>query len=163
MIGSDLLGLSCGAGPHKGRPHPRMYGTFPRVPGRYVREGLFSHERAVAKMTGQPAAKLHLRQRGLIRECYFADLALFDPETVCDEATFEQPHRYPSGILTHERQPGRRRRAVQRAPRRASSRARRRDALMRKQRALWGNLNNIKALCAIWSAQTALCKRRASN
>ena len=98
MIGSDSLGLSCGAGPHNGRPHPRMYGTFPRVLGRYVREGLFSHEQAVAKMTGQPAAKLRLQQRGLVRESYFADLALFDPETVCDEATFEQPHRYPSGI-----------------------------------------------------------------
>ncbi len=98
MIGSDSLGLSCGAGPHKGRPHPRMYGTFPRVLGRYVREGLFSHEQAVAKMTGQPAAKLRLQQRGLVRESYFADLALFDPDTVSDEATFEQPHRYPNGI-----------------------------------------------------------------
>jgi N-acyl-D-amino-acid deacylase len=98
MIGSDSLGLSSGPGPHKGRPHPRMYGTFPRVLGRYVREGLFSHEQAVAKMTGQPAAKLGLRRRGLVREDYFADLALFDPENVRDEATFEQPHRYPSGI-----------------------------------------------------------------
>jgi N-acyl-D-amino-acid deacylase len=98
MIGSDSLGLSCGDGPHKGRPHPRMYGTFPRVLGRYVREGLFSLEQAVAKMTGQPAAKLGLRDRGLVREGCFADLVLFDSETVRDEATFEQPHCYPSGI-----------------------------------------------------------------
>jgi N-acyl-D-aspartate/D-glutamate deacylase len=49
-------------------------------------------------MTGQPASKLGLRQRGLVRQNYFADLTLFDPETVRDEATFEDPHRYPSGI-----------------------------------------------------------------
>jgi N-acyl-D-amino-acid deacylase len=99
MIGSDSLGLTHGPGPHAGRPHPRMYGTFPRVLGKYARDaGLFSHEEAVAKMTGQPAAKLKLRERGLVREDYFADLALFDPATVRDEATFEDPHRYPSGI-----------------------------------------------------------------
>jgi N-acyl-D-amino-acid deacylase len=99
MIGSDSLGLSGGPGPHAGRPHPRMYGTFPRVLGKYAREaGLFTHEEAVAKMTGMPAAKLDLRSRGLVREGYFADLALFDPQTVCDHATFEQPHRYPGGI-----------------------------------------------------------------
>ncbi len=99
MIGSDSLGLSHGPGPHAGRPHPRMYGTFPRVLGKYARDAkLFSHEEAVAKMTGQPATKLNLRQRGFVRQDYFADLALFDPETVRDEATFEEPHRYPSGI-----------------------------------------------------------------
>jgi N-acyl-D-aspartate/D-glutamate deacylase len=99
MIGSDSLGLSGGPGPHTGRPHPRMYGTFPRVLGKYAREaGLFSHEDAIAKMTGMPAAKLDLQSRGLVRERYFADLALFDPETVCDQATFEEPHRYPGGI-----------------------------------------------------------------
>jgi len=99
MIGSDSLGLSAGEGPHAGHPHPRMYGTFPRVLGRYARdERLFSHEEAIAKMTGMPAGKLGLRARGLIREGYFADLALFDPAAVSDQATFEDPHRYPSGI-----------------------------------------------------------------
>jgi N-acyl-D-amino-acid deacylase len=99
MIGSDSLGLSEGPGPHAGRPHPRMYGTFPRVLGKYARDaGLFTHEEAVAKMTGMPAAKLDLRSRGLVREGYFADLALFDPATVCDRATFDDPHRYPGGI-----------------------------------------------------------------
>jgi N-acyl-D-amino-acid deacylase len=99
MIGSDSLGLSAGPGPHSGCPHPRMYGTFPRVLGKYARDaGLFTHEQAIAKMTGMPAAKLDLRSRGLVREGYFADLALFDPETVCDHATFEEPHRYPGGI-----------------------------------------------------------------
>ena len=99
MIGSDSLGLSHGPGPYAGRPHPRMYGTFPRILGRYAREQkLFSHEEAVAKMTGQPAAKLGLHKRGLVRQDYFADLAIFDPAAVRDEATFEDPHRYPSGI-----------------------------------------------------------------
>jgi N-acyl-D-amino-acid deacylase len=99
MIGSDSLGLTGGPGPHPGRPHPRMYGTFPRVLGKYVREDrVFSHEEAVAKMTGQPAAKLGLSDRGLVREHYFADLTLFDPARVRDEASFEDPHRYPSGI-----------------------------------------------------------------
>jgi N-acyl-D-aspartate/D-glutamate deacylase len=99
MIGSDSLGLAGGQGPHAGRPHPRMYGTFPRVLGKYAREArLFSYEDAIAKMSGMPAAKLDLPKRGLVREGYFADLTLFDPETVCDTATFEAPHRYPIGI-----------------------------------------------------------------
>jgi N-acyl-D-aspartate/D-glutamate deacylase len=99
MIGSDSLGLSGGTGPHAGHPHPRMYGTFPRVLAKYARDvGLFSVEAAIAKMTGMPAAKLGLRSRGLLREGYFADLALFDPETINDQATFEDPHRYPRGI-----------------------------------------------------------------
>lgn len=99
MIGSDSLGLSCGPGPHSGRPHPRMYGTFPRVLGRYARDGgLFSQSEAVAKMTGQPAAKLGLRDRGLLRPGYFADVTIFDGATVRDESSFDDPHRYPSGI-----------------------------------------------------------------
>jgi N-acyl-D-amino-acid deacylase len=99
MIGSDSLGLTSGPGPHAGCPHPRMYGTFPRILGKYVREdGLFSHEEAIAKMTGRPAAKLGLTDRGLLRERYFADLVVFDPKSVRDEATFADPHRYPNGI-----------------------------------------------------------------
>ena len=99
MIGSDSLGLSGGRGPHAGHPHPRMYGTFPRVLGKYARDArLFSYEDAIAKMTAMPAAKLGLRSRGLLREGYFADITLFDPDTVSDQATFEDPHRYPSGI-----------------------------------------------------------------
>jgi N-acyl-D-aspartate/D-glutamate deacylase len=99
MIGSDSLGLSAGGGPHAGHPHPRMYGTFPRVLGKYARDArLFSYEDAIAKMTGMPAAKLGLRSRGVLREGYFADITLFDPEAVSDQATFEDPHRYPTGI-----------------------------------------------------------------
>ena len=99
MIGSDSLGLSHGPGPYTGRPHPRMYGTFPRILGRYVREQkLFSHEDAVAKMTGQPAAKLGLPRRGLVRAGLFRRSCDLRPAAVRDEATFEDPHRYPSGI-----------------------------------------------------------------
>ncbi len=99
MVGSDSLGLASGPGPHPGKPHPRMYGTFPRVLGEYARERkLFSLETAVHKMTGMPAARLRLRDRGLLRPGHAADLALFDPATVKDEATFADPHRYPTGI-----------------------------------------------------------------
>lgn len=99
MVGSDSLGLAAGPGPHAGRPHPRMYGTFPRVLGEYARERkLFSLETAVHKMTGMAAARLRLADRGLLRPGYAADLAVFDPRTVRDEATFADPHRYPTGI-----------------------------------------------------------------
>jgi N-acyl-D-amino-acid deacylase len=99
MVGSDSLGLTSGPGPHPGKPHPRMYGTFPRVLGRYAREErLFSLETAIQKMTGMPAARLGLEGRGLLRAGQAADLTIFDPATVRDEATFEDPHRHPTGI-----------------------------------------------------------------
>src|SRR5499426_3956471 len=99
MIGSDSLSLHAGPGPHRGMPHPRSYGTFPRVLGRFVRERrLFSWETAVQKMTGMPAAKLRLKNRGLLRPGFAADLALFDPATVQDEATFPAPHQHPTGM-----------------------------------------------------------------
>ena len=99
MIGSDSLSLHAGPGPHRGKPHPRSYGTFPRVLGRYVRERrLFSWETAIHKMTGMPAGKLRLKERGLLRPGYAADLAMFDPATVQDEATFTDPHQHPTGM-----------------------------------------------------------------
>jgi N-acyl-D-aspartate/D-glutamate deacylase len=99
MIGSDSIGLSEGVGPKHGKPHPRMYGTFPRVLGEYAREQkLFSLETAVHKMTGMPARRLRMRDRGLLRPGLAADLTVFDPATVKDEATFGDPHRYPAGI-----------------------------------------------------------------
>ncbi|HSF05806.1 MAG TPA: D-aminoacylase [Methylomirabilota bacterium] len=99
MVGSDSLGLTSGPGPHPGKPHPRMYGTFPRVLGQHAREQtLFSIETAVQKMTGQPAARLRLTDRGLVCPGQAADLTIFDPQTVRDEATFEDPHRHPTGI-----------------------------------------------------------------
>ncbi|MEA2610511.1 MAG: N-acyl-D-amino-acid deacylase [Chloroflexota bacterium] len=82
-----------------GRPHPRTYGSAPRVLGTYVRErGTLSLEAAIAKLTSVPAARLGLRDRGVVREGAFADLVVFDPETVADEATYQQPARYPTGI-----------------------------------------------------------------
>ena len=99
MIGSDSLSLHAGTGPHPGKPHPRSYGTFPRVLGVYCRERkLFSWETAVHKMTGMPAGKLGMASRGLVKTGYAADLAVFDPATVRDEATFPDPHRHPVGI-----------------------------------------------------------------
>jgi len=82
-----------------GKPHPRTYGTFPRVLGRYVREEkVLTWEEAIAKMTSKTARKLRLRGRGEVRPGYFADLVVFNPNTVIDQATFTDPHRYPVGI-----------------------------------------------------------------
>jgi N-acyl-D-aspartate/D-glutamate deacylase len=92
MIGSDGL-------PHDPRPHPRLWGAFPRVLGRYSREEkLFSLPAAIHKMTGLPAQRFNLNKRGLIRENFHADLVLFDPETICDTATFADPIRPSTGI-----------------------------------------------------------------
>lgn len=83
-----------------GAPHPRGYGTFPRLLGHYVREErALSLESAVHKITGMPAAKLLLEDRGVVRAGAAADLVAFDPETVADRATFESPHQYPEGIF----------------------------------------------------------------
>ena len=85
--------------PGEGHPHPRWYGTFPRVLGHYVRErGVLSLEDAVHRMTGLPADRLGLTDRGRIAEGAWADITVFDPATVIDRATFEDPHQYPEGI-----------------------------------------------------------------
>ena len=82
-----------------GRPHPRTYGSTARVLGTYVRErGVLPLETAVAKLTSVPAARLGLRDRGVIREGAVADLVVFDPATVADAATYAEPARYPIGI-----------------------------------------------------------------
>ncbi|MGW4277089.1 N-acyl-D-amino-acid deacylase family protein [Streptomyces seoulensis] len=81
------------------KPHPRAYGTFPRYLGHYVRElGVLSLEECVAHLTGRPAARLRLPDRGVVREGYRADLVLFDPATVAAGATFERPRTPPTGI-----------------------------------------------------------------
>ncbi len=93
MIGSDGL-------PHDAYPHPRLWGTFPRVLGHYARDlGLFSLEAAVRKMTGHTAEVFGLVDRGVIRAGAFADLVLFDPATVCDAATFDAPTKPAEGIV----------------------------------------------------------------
>jgi N-acyl-D-amino-acid deacylase len=85
----------------QGMPHPRFYGTFPRIIGHYVRdERLLALEAAVRKMTGATAAALRLRDRGLLREGYRADIAIFDPADFVDRATYAEPHQYPSGART---------------------------------------------------------------
>ncbi|KIF06673.1 N-acyl-D-amino acid deacylase [Streptomyces sp. RSD-27] len=84
---------------HGAKPHPRAYGTFPHYLGRYVRElGVLSLEECVAHLSGRPAARLRLPDRGLVREGYRADLVLFDPETVAAGSTYEDPRRLPTGI-----------------------------------------------------------------
>lgn len=91
VITDGLLGGS--------RPHPRVYGTFPRILGRYVREQkVLSLEEAVRKMTSLPAEKLRLRKKGVLAENYDADITVFNPETIIDRATFEDPRQFPSGI-----------------------------------------------------------------
>ncbi len=81
------------------KSHPRGWGTYPRILGKYVRdENLMPLEFAIHKMTGLPASNVGLKQRGLLREGYFADLTIFDPKTVIDRATFADPNQYPLGI-----------------------------------------------------------------
>jgi N-acyl-D-amino-acid deacylase len=81
------------------KPHPRAYGTFPQYLGRYVRElGVLSLEECVAHLTGRPAARLGLPDRGLIREGFLADLVLLDPDTIAATSTFEAPRSLPTGI-----------------------------------------------------------------
>ena len=93
MIGSDGL-------PHDEHPHPRLWGTFPRVLGHYARdEKLFPLEQAVRKMTGLSAAQFGLTDRGVLREGAYADLVLFDPATIVDAATFDAPMTPSPGVL----------------------------------------------------------------
>ena len=99
MIGSDGNSLS----PHgilgNGKPHPRHYGTFPRILGHYVRDKkVLSLEQAVKKMTSLPAWRLGLRDRGLLVPGMKADITIFDPDRIADRATYTDPHQYPVGI-----------------------------------------------------------------
>jgi N-acyl-D-aspartate/D-glutamate deacylase len=93
MIGSD-------GSPSRGRPHPRLYGTFPRVFRRIVRElGALSIEAAVHKMSGQTARRLGLQEAGIVRRGLKADAVIFDPLTFGDTATYDHPQRFPQGLL----------------------------------------------------------------
>ena len=99
IIGSDGTAISPDGIWKVTQPHPRIYGCHPRVLGRYVREeGVLSMESAVHKMTGFPADRIGLRDRGRVEEGLVADLVVFDPVTVVDVSTYQDPHRYPEGI-----------------------------------------------------------------
>jgi N-acyl-D-aspartate/D-glutamate deacylase len=101
LVGSDGRSVARDSVAGQGRPHPRFYGTFPRVLGHYARDlGLLSLPEAVFKMTGGPARVLGLCDRGLLREGYRADVTVFDPATIIDRSTLEAPHQYPAGIAT---------------------------------------------------------------
>jgi N-acyl-D-aspartate/D-glutamate deacylase len=98
-IGSDSSVRAVDGITARGKPHPRAFGTFPRIFKRYVREAkLISLEEAVRRATSLAAQRLGVRERGRIAEGYFADLVLFDPEWIADTSTYEAPHRYPAGI-----------------------------------------------------------------
>jgi N-acyl-D-amino-acid deacylase len=99
MIGSDGSSLAKDGPLGTGKPHPRSYGCFPRVLSHYVREKkLLSLEQAVHKMSGAAAHRLGLTRKGLLRYGMDADVAVFDPDTVHDTATYADPHQYAAGI-----------------------------------------------------------------
>ena len=99
MVGTDGEGVSPTGVLGYGKPHPRFYGTYPRILGKYAREeGLLTLESAIWKMTGFPAKQLGLSDRGKIQAGMVADLVVFDPKTVIDRATFTDSHQFPEGI-----------------------------------------------------------------
>ncbi len=97
VIGSDAGGQDPDSA--RGLTHPRAYGTFARILGKYVRtDSVLTLEDAVRKMTGATASRLNLRDRGLLREGMYADVVIFDPATIIDHATFERPHQLSTGV-----------------------------------------------------------------
>ncbi len=99
MVGTDGEGYAPYGPLARGKPHPRNYGTFPRILGKYVKEEkVLTLQDAIRKMTSMPAQKLGLLDRGLIREGFWADIVIFDPLKISDKATFSNPHQYPTGI-----------------------------------------------------------------
>lgn len=98
-IGSDAVASQVNERSLQDQIHPRVYGTFPRVLGRYVRQQqVLSEAEAIYKMTGLPATRMGLTDRGFLRVGCYADITLYDPQRVIDTATFEHPHAYPIGI-----------------------------------------------------------------
>lgn len=99
LVGSDSSVRSAEGILSRGKPHPRGFGTFPRILGMYVREEkVLSLETAVRKMTFEAAAKFKLEGRGILKPGAFADLVIFDPAAVADKSTWSEPHKYPAGI-----------------------------------------------------------------
>ena len=98
-FGSDAASIASEGVFLNARPHPRTYGNFARLLGRYVRdEHLIPLQEAVRRLTSLPAGNLGLRKRGTLRQGYYADLAIFDPATIADRATFAEPHQYSVGM-----------------------------------------------------------------
>ena len=98
-IGSDGTAVATEGLLAQNHPHPRYYGTFPRVLGRYVREDkVITMEEAIRKMTSANASKIRVYDRGLLRPGFPADITVFDPKTVIDHATYDKPHQYATGI-----------------------------------------------------------------
>jgi N-acyl-D-amino-acid deacylase len=99
MVGTDSWAVSTSGIMAAGKPHPRFYGTYPRVLGRYVRElNVLRLEEAIRKMTSFPAQRFGISGRGILAPGYWADIVIFDPETIIDKATYEKPHQFPEGI-----------------------------------------------------------------
>lgn len=98
-FGSDARSVAAEGSVLKSSTHPRTYGTFARLLGKYVREeGLLSLEEAIYRLTGLPAANLKLKQRGRLATGYKADVVVFDPSTIKDNATYREPHQYAEGV-----------------------------------------------------------------
>ncbi len=98
-FGSDAASLAPEGVFLKFNPHPRAYGNFARLLGKFVRDGqVIPLQEAIRKLTSLPAENLGLKDRGRLREGYFADVVIFDPESIQDHATFEQPHQYSTGV-----------------------------------------------------------------
>jgi N-acyl-D-amino-acid deacylase len=98
-VGSDAGSLATEGAFLKSNPHPRAYGSFARVLGKYTRdEQVLTLQEAVRRMSALPATNLRLARRGMLKGGYFADVVVFDPKTIRDNATFEQPHQYASGM-----------------------------------------------------------------
>lgn len=99
MIGSDGDAISPYGKLGQGKPHPRCYGTFPRYLGHYVRERkILPLAEAIRRITSLPAQKLGLKNRGVLKTGFYADMVIFDPKAILDKATFVQPHQYSEGI-----------------------------------------------------------------
>jgi N-acyl-D-amino-acid deacylase len=99
MPGSDGSAIAPSGILSVGKPHPRFYGTFPRILGKYVREEkILTLPETIKKMTYTPARKFGFQNRGQIAEDYWADIVVFDPEKVIDKATWTNPHQFPQGI-----------------------------------------------------------------
>jgi len=99
MVGSDSWSVAPHGIMSGGKPHPRFYGTYPRILGKYVREeGVLTIEDAIRRMTSLPAQRFRLKDRGLIMEGMWADITIFDRERIMDRASYDDPHKYPEGI-----------------------------------------------------------------